>query len=224
VNPTIYRLEKIVFLRRINLPIEKIQEHLKTTDVSLYRKSLQGAINDVDKKIEELQNIKNRLQNSIDISYEYEKNENKMVIKDLKDRKLLYLKDLKDPFHELITAKELFEILNCFICHEPIRASKDFFYVSTHESTKLYLLIDEIDYGIFHDRVELLTLPRGKYLSFIHNIAQDKLKYMSELNELEKYIGENKLKTEDFLIGISTSDYGVFLNDNNCIETQVRVC
>ena len=48
----IYRLEKIVFLRRINLPIEKIQEHLKTTDVSLYRKSLQGAINDVDKKIE----------------------------------------------------------------------------------------------------------------------------------------------------------------------------
>lgn len=219
----IYKLEKIVLLRKINIPIEKIKEYLKSIDISLYIKNLQEAILDVGKKIEELENIKNKLQNYIDISYEYEKNEKKLIIKDLKDRKLLFLKNLINPYHESITAKELFETLNCYVCNEPIIASKDFFYISTYKCTKLYLLIDELDYDIFQDKEELLTLSGGKYLSFTHRI-QSRFKHISELNKLEKYIRENKLQTENYLISIVTSDYDIFLNDCNCIETQVKIC
>ena len=206
----IYILSHILLLRRLNISVSDIKKQFTTFLPEDYMDTLEKSVVEIEKKIEELQILKDATAKIIKKAKSNEKYINSFTIKNLPERYLSLIKkaDLTFSFN----ARNIYNLL--------YKSNK----ISNVYRNDFITLIDEnnLHISIESNNPRDYILKEGSYLSYQFLIKEEK-ELDSMIEHFFEYARKNKITLTGYLLEIENSDIAMFYNEKLSIELQMLI-
>lgn len=218
---SISRLEEILMCRSIDMPIHDIINYLNRKSVDHLSHHLSRLETQLDKKIQELRDIKSQLKSGQETIDHYRIHKDTFFTQSFDERYLLFLEDIDDAKGFQLSEKDFYHAFLKSSHNRALKLSKDLVFISTRATTKLYLLIHPADISNFNMK-DLRTLPKSNYLCHFH-VSTSQKDYMKLLSKVEAYLKKHHLTSEDYLIEILSTNYSIMSekSDLTCMQLPV---
>ncbi|WP_432407893.1 MerR family transcriptional regulator [Wukongibacter sp. M2B1] len=206
----IYTLAHILLLRRFNISVSDIKKQIDTFSKEDYIDVLEKSVRNVEKRIKELEALKNITNDIINKAKTHQRYENSFTIKSLPERRLSFLTTIdhnsfysaRDLYDELYKSKRIGSIY-----------SSNFITLIDEENLHVYIEMNNSrDY----------ILEKGKYLSY-QFLIKNNSEMHTKIDNFFTYAEKNKIELTGYLIEIEDPDLCMFYNEELYVELQMLI-
>lgn len=208
----IYMLSHILLLRKLNIPVASIKECFKSYEKEQYTELLKNSINDLDKQINQLIELREFTKNIVDKSQNINFSKDKYSIKSLENRnvKQIYKTNYAKNFLPKHFYKNIINRSDCFNLYEVD-------LITLYDYEYEYVCVNgETTLGYTHE------LRSGEYLCFTFFTGSDE-EFQNTINKFFKYAKKNHINISGKLIVIENSMQSIFYNNEIYYEIQMLI-
>ncbi len=217
----IYDLNTILLLRKLNIPIKDIQKNMKEKNVNDYTTVLKESKIELEDQIRELKLLHQLIESKINILDHISERLNKIIIKDIPERKALFVGNVDFSTDDIRVSEDFFKntIFQKNFQHAGFIYSieKDTLY---KEKQKIYVSI--VDESQIYDHKDVITINEGKYLCYLTKGRFEENK--SRLSILLKWIEDHHYTVVDRIYELDLPDFLLYGNEEIfVVEYQIPI-
>ncbi len=204
----ISRLEQIVSLRFIGMPIDKIIDYLEHKCPQYYLEQLDALNAMVEKKLQQFTIIKSDIKARKERVNDYLRYQNNIFIKQFPTQYLLQLARIETDYISEIKVPDFFKSAICNPEHMSLKNSKNLVIYKKNKCRHLCIQVADTDLSNIN-LDQCFKLPAGNYLCQFYTVLT-KEDYKMRENGMAHYIQQHHLKVLNTSIDIYSSDYNIY--------------
>lgn len=218
---TITHLEQILFLRKLDMPLDEIAEYMDSKDIQHYNVALNDLESNITSRIKHLTEILKALNTQKSAVSDYIAYGEDFFLKTYDTRYLYTLKTIQDPFSFDLDETTFFQLISAHPNYEDIKSSHEIIFKSTYQDIQLCLVVNPEDLEHFEEDL-LEVLPKGRYICKYHQ-ANTKKTYNKLLKDLGRYAKTNSYPLSDYVLDLFSTEHHVFLPSNTYTLFQILI-
>lgn len=205
---SIRQLERLLFLRSIDMSIDQIRIYLNNTNAGDYISQLNQLDIIVSEKLNKLKAVKNQIGQNKIMATEYLNNKYELFIKVFDKRVLLPLKKISSPYVFDIRVPDFYQSVSNKPEHAQLQFSKNLVVITAENESRMYIELKPEDMP-FIPPEQCFELPEGPYLCSFHT-STCKNDYEELHKKFKTHAAGNNLSLKPVHIEIHASDYSIY--------------